>query len=47
MRRWMRAYVLLLDAKLQTAVLDKTPKAAMEILKVFLCTLYFVYGFFI
>ncbi|XP_069150655.1 protein RST1 isoform X4 [Solanum lycopersicum] len=33
MRRWMRAYVLLLDAKLQTAVLDKTPKAAMEILK--------------
>ncbi|WMV17572.1 hypothetical protein MTR67_010957 [Solanum verrucosum] len=33
MRRWMRAYILLLDAKLQTAVLDKTPKAAMEILK--------------
>ncbi|XP_015065758.1 protein RST1 isoform X2 [Solanum pennellii] len=33
MRRWMRAYVLILDAKLQTAVLDKTPKAAMEILK--------------
>ncbi|KAK4712605.1 hypothetical protein R3W88_007118 [Solanum pinnatisectum] len=33
MRRWMRAYSLLLDAKLHTAVLDKTPKAAMEILK--------------
>lgn len=44
MRRWMRAHILLLDAKLQTAVLDKTPKAAMEILKVFFCTLY--YGFF-
>ncbi|XP_019227085.1 PREDICTED: protein RST1 isoform X2 [Nicotiana attenuata] len=33
MRRWMRAHILLLDAKLQTAVLDKAPKAAMEILK--------------
>ncbi|KAK4367433.1 hypothetical protein RND71_011225 [Anisodus tanguticus] len=33
MRRWMRAHILLLDAKLQTAVLDKTSKAAMEILK--------------
>ncbi|KAM3286727.1 protein RST1 isoform X1 [Capsicum chacoense] len=33
MQRWMRAHILLLDAKLQTAVLDKTPKAAMEILK--------------
>ncbi|XP_060192465.1 protein RST1 isoform X2 [Lycium barbarum] len=33
MRRWMRAHILLLDAKLQTAVLDKTPKAAIEILK--------------
>ncbi|XP_075090741.1 protein RST1 isoform X2 [Nicotiana tabacum] len=33
MRRWMRSHILLLDAKLQTAVLDKAPKAAMEILK--------------
>ncbi|XP_055804568.1 protein RST1 isoform X2 [Solanum dulcamara] len=33
MRRWMRDHILLLDAKLQIAVLDKTPKAAMEILK--------------
>ncbi|MCD7462940.1 hypothetical protein HAX54_049652, partial [Datura stramonium] len=33
MRRWMRAHILLLDAELQAAVLDKTPKAAMEILK--------------
>ncbi|PHT57117.1 hypothetical protein CQW23_05603 [Capsicum baccatum] len=33
MQRWMRAHILLLDAKFQTAVLDKTPKAAMEILK--------------
>ncbi|KAL3346907.1 hypothetical protein AABB24_025381 [Solanum stoloniferum] len=33
MRRWMRAYISLLDAKLHTVVLDKTPKASMEILK--------------
>ncbi|CAN4082408.1 unnamed protein product [Withania somnifera] len=38
MRRWMRAHILLLDAKLQTAVLDKTPKAAMEILKSMIAT---------
>lgn len=46
MRRWMRSHILLLDAKLQTAVLDKAPKAAMEILKVLLYSL-LVYWWFV
>lgn len=33
-RRWMKAYTLSYDAKAQTSVLDKTSKAASDILKV-------------
>lgn len=33
-RRWMKAYTLSYDAKAQLSVLDKTSKAASDILKV-------------
>lgn len=34
MRRWMKAYILSYDAKALLSVLDKTSKAASDILKV-------------
>lgn len=34
MRRWMKAYIVSYDAKAQLSVLDKTSKAASDILKV-------------
>lgn len=33
-QRWMRAYISSYDAKAESAILDKTSKAASDILKV-------------
>ncbi|MCI23487.1 putative resurrection protein, partial [Trifolium medium] len=41
MRRWVKAYILSYDAKAQLSVLDKTSKAASDILKVKICVLSF------
>nr|KYP54838.1 Uncharacterized protein KIAA1797 family [Cajanus cajan] len=38
MRRWMKAYTLSYDAKAQSSVLDKTSKAASDILKSMIAT---------
>jgi len=37
MRRWVKAYIMSYDAKAQLSVLDKTSKAASDILKVNIC----------
>lgn len=41
MRRWVKAYIMSYDAKAQLSVLDKTSKAASDILKVKICILSF------
>jgi hypothetical protein len=41
MRRWVKAYILSYDAKAPLSVLDKTSKAASDILKVKICVLSF------
>lgn len=43
MRRWVKSYIMSYDAKAQLSVLDKTSKAASDILKVNICVFMSIY----